>query len=85
MSKRDETPMELVDSNGEATDHPVVFISYSHDSSAHKKWVGDLAGRLMEKGVDVILDQWDLEPGDDVPKFMEQSVRRANKVLIMPS
>ncbi len=83
MSKRDETPMELVDSNGEATDHPVVFISYSHDSSAHKKWVGDLAGRLMEKGVDVILDQWDLEPGDDVPKFMEQSVRRANKVLII--
>lgn len=61
----------------------MVFISYSHDSSAHKKWVSELAGRLMENGVDVILDQWDLEPGDDVPKFMEQSVRRANKVLMI--
>lgn len=37
----------------------------------------------MNNGVDVILDQWELEPGDDVPKFMEQSVRRANKVLMI--
>lgn len=83
MSKRDEAPMGLQDSNRETTDHPAVFISYSHDSSAHKIWVSELAGRLMENGVDVILDQWDLEPGDDVPKFMEQSVRRANKVLMI--
>ena len=79
----DESFAGSKDSHGETADHPVVFISYSHDSSGHKKWVGELAAKLMDKGVDVILDQWDLEPGDDVPKFMEQSVRRANKVLMI--
>ena len=83
MSNGHESIAESKDSHEETADHPVVFVSYSHDSSAHKKWVGELAGKLMDKGVDVILDQWDLEPGDDVPKFMEQSVRRANKVLMI--
>lgn len=62
---------------------PIAFISYSHDSPAHKKWVGELATKLMANGVNVILDQWELEPGDDVPKFMEQSVKKADKVLMI--
>ncbi|HYD49566.1 MAG TPA: toll/interleukin-1 receptor domain-containing protein [Terriglobales bacterium] len=62
---------------------PRVFISYSHDSPEHKKWVADLAGRLMSNGIDVILDQWDLGFGDDVPKFMERSVREADRVLMI--
>jgi hypothetical protein len=60
---------------------PSVFISYSHDSPAHKEWVVELAARLVENGVQVILDQWDLRPGDDVPKFMERSIRSAHRVL----
>src|SRR5439155_5761206 len=62
---------------------PLVFISYSHDSHAHKKWVGELASKLVEKGVDVILDQWDLGLGDDAPKFMEKSVTEADRVLMI--
>jgi TIR domain len=62
---------------------PVVFISYSHDTPAHKKWVGELATRLVGKGVDVILDQWDLGLGDDVPKFMERAVGKADRVLMI--
>jgi TIR domain len=74
------TPAERKDSESNT---PIVFISYSHDTPAHKKWVAELAAKLIEKGVDIILDQWDLEPGDDVPKFMEQSVKRAHKVLMI--
>ena len=51
---------------------PRVFISYSHDSAEHKKWVSELASNLVKKGIDVILDQWDLGFGDDVPKFMRK-------------
>lgn len=62
---------------------PTVFISYSHDSPAHKRWVLELAGELREKGVEVIIDAWDLRPGDDVPKFMERGVRDSDRVLMI--
>ena len=35
---------------------PKVFISYSHDTQEHKKWVLDLATRLRGGGVDAIID-----------------------------
>src|SRR5436305_781177 len=70
---------------GAETRAPTVFISYSHDTPAHKKWVGELASRLVEKGVEVVLDQWDLGLGDDVPKFMEKSVGEADRVLMICS
>jgi len=62
---------------------PKVFISYSHDTPAHKKWVGELASKLVENGIDVILDQWDLGLGDDVAKFMERAVTEADRVLMI--
>ena len=40
-------------------EHPKVFISYSHDSPEHRRWVSELGAKLRRNGVDVILDQWD--------------------------
>lgn len=60
---------------------PRVFISYSHDSQAHKDWVEELAIRLRRNGVDTTLDQWDAGPGDDLTLFMEQAVAEADRVL----
>jgi formylglycine-generating enzyme required for sulfatase activity len=60
-----------------------VFISYSHDSRAHRDWVRQLAEQLRAKGVDVILDQWDLRPGADVVRFMEQGIVAAERVLMV--
>lgn len=48
--------------------NPKIFISYSHDSLDHKKWVLNLATRLMHAGIDTILDQWDLRLGGDLQK-----------------
>lgn len=62
---------------------PRVFLSYSHDSRAHKQWVGELATFLRENGVDAGLDQWDLSPGDDVTKFMEDGLQHADRVLVI--
>jgi TIR domain len=69
--------------NAIPTNVPLVFISYSHDSKDHKAWVGSLALKLRGAGVEVLLDQFDLEPGDDVPKYMERSVRQADCVLMI--
>ncbi len=60
---------------------PKVFISYSHDSEAHKDWVLTLATRLMSNGVNVVLDQWDLELGGDLPLFMESGLTSADRVI----
>lgn len=62
---------------------PKAFISYSHDTQDHKKWVLDFATRLRNNGVDAILDQWDLKPGDDLPHFMERGLLAADRVLMV--
>lgn len=64
---------------------PVVFVSYSYDSEEHKTWVRTLAERLHETGIEVIFDQWDARPGDDLGVFMERSVVRAQRVLLVCS
>jgi hypothetical protein len=64
------------------TEHtPRVFVSYSHDSQEHKNWVLTLATRLVANGVDIILDQWNLSLGDDLPRFMESGLTEADRVL----
>lgn len=62
---------------------PKAFISYSHDSQEHKKWVLDFATRLRNNGVDAALDQWDLGPGADLPSFMERNLVAADRVLMI--
>ena len=61
-----------------------VFISYSWDSQEHKEWVRKLADYLIEKGgIDVILDQYDLKAGNVMTYFMESSIEKADKVLLI--
>lgn len=64
---------------------PRVFVSYSHDSAEHKKWVLDFATTLRNRGVDAVLDQWDLKPGDDLPHFMETQLQAADYVVMICS
>ena len=64
---------------------PKIFISYSHDSQEHKKWVLDLATRLRNSGIDAIIDQWELNPGDDLPQFMEKHLTESDYVLMICS
>ena len=62
---------------------PTVFVSYSHDSREHRRWVLDFARHLVAKGVNVLLDQWDIGPGGDLAKFMEHSVASADRVVLI--
>lgn len=64
---------------------PKVFISYSHDTDAHKTWVFELAARLRRNGVDVIFDQFEARLGSDLPLFMEQGLSNSNRVICICS
>jgi hypothetical protein len=61
------------------------FISYAWSSPAHEQWVLDLATRLMEDGVEIKLDKWDLGVGQDKYAFMESMIsdKSVNKVIMI--
>lgn len=62
-----------------------VFISYSWSNEEHQTKVIKLAEELVNLGIDVILDVWDLKPGQDKYNFMEKMVKdpSLDKVLII--
>ena len=64
---------------------PKVFISYSWKSDDYRHYVVDLASALRSKGVDTVLDTWDLVPGQDRFKYMERMINdpTIDKVLVL--
>ncbi|MGD0188498.1 MAG: SEFIR domain-containing protein [Roseiarcus sp.] len=54
--------------------NPKLFVSYSWSSPDHVEWVISLSTELRKKGVDVILDKWDLREGNDAHVFMERMI-----------
>ena len=64
-------------------DAPIVFISYSHDSTEHKAWVLRLATDLRNSGVDATLDQWDLALGQDTAAFMHRGITESSRVILV--
>lgn len=60
-----------------------VFISYSHDDAEHSDWVYKLASKLVENGIETILDQWDLNLGANLPKFMAHGLSNSDRVLVV--
>ncbi|MBU9198847.1 toll/interleukin-1 receptor domain-containing protein [Burkholderia gladioli] len=62
---------------------PTVFVSYSHDSPEHRRWVLDFASFLVTRGINVRLDQWDVGPGADLAKYMVQSIAKSDRVLLI--
>jgi hypothetical protein len=63
--------------------NPKVFISYAWESDELIDWVKILAIELRNNGIDAKLDQWEVEPGDQMPHFMEKSVRDNDYVLLI--
>ncbi len=64
---------------------PTIFISYSHDTEAHKDWVLQLATRLRSNGVNIMLDRWNLKLGSDLASFMERGLSKSNRVICICS
>lgn len=60
----------------------VIFISYSQDNEEHKQWVRKLGDDLSQKGLFVLLDQYN-DDGTHLPAFMIRGILKSDKVLII--
>ena len=60
-----------------------VFITYSWDTPEHKNWVRSIADNLISSGVQVLLDQYDIQPGESFTHFMESAISKADKVVVV--
>ncbi|NOQ27720.1 MAG: TIR domain-containing protein [Bacteroidales bacterium] len=68
----------------ERQDNPKVFFSYSWDDDEHRFWVLKLASDLIKNGIDVLIDEWDLDKfNNDLHQFMETGIRESDKVIII--
>lgn len=68
----------------EIIDNPKVFISYSWDNPEHENWILTLAKRLRENyNINAFIDKYELRPGANMVHFMEQSIEKSDKVLII--
>jgi hypothetical protein len=66
--------------------NPRVFISYSYDRKEnpdHERWVSHLADVLANGEIDVVLDKWLVGPGSNLHRFMQDSIREADRVLMI--
>jgi tetratricopeptide (TPR) repeat protein len=65
------------------TTPPRVFISYSHDSEAHKGRVLALADRLRAHGIKAIVDSYEQSPPQGWPAWCETEIDMADFVLMV--
>jgi len=67
----------------EIIENPTVFLSYSWDNEEHKNWILSLATKLIENGVKVLLDRYELGPGKNMLHFMDDAIKQADKVVMI--
>lgn len=62
---------------------PRVFLSYSHDTTAHKRTVRTLAERLRGDGIDARFDQQKVAPPGGWPRWTAEQIEVADFVLMV--
>jgi hypothetical protein len=61
-----------------------IFISYSHDSDAHRAWVLALSERLRTDGIETLLDRYvNGSPPQGWPRWMLDGLDEAGAVLVV--
>ena len=78
-----EVEQQEPEATTDVIENPKVFISYSWDNEEHKNWILLLANKLIANGVDVILDRYYLGPGKNMLHFMDESIKKVDKVLMV--
>jgi hypothetical protein len=65
------------------TDAVRVFVSYTHDSTAHRQRVVRLADQLRADGIDCEIDVFEEAPAEGWPAWMARQLREARFVLVV--
>jgi hypothetical protein len=85
---QDQGPMQIPPSHpvGEARGTgPRVFVSYAHESSAHKAAVSELCGFLSARGLDVHFDRQGLDERRNWDEWINTQIHRADYVIVVAS
>ena len=69
----------------EQHENPIVFISYSQDTVAFADKVLAFSNKLRGEGIDTILDQYEEAPPEGWPRWMENSINKADYVIVVGS
>lgn len=67
------------------TEHPKVFISYSHQDLDYEKRILEFANKLRSEGIDANVDLYEESPVEGWPRWMENQIRDSDFVLIINS
>lgn len=76
-----DTEVNIVDQH----ENPIVFISYSQDTVTFADKVLAFSNRLRSEGIDAILDQYEEAPPEGWPRWMENSINKADYVIVIGS
>jgi len=77
-------PVSLGEVTRKPSGMPRALLSYSWGGIEHRNWVSVFAERLQgDSGVEIIFDQWQLNPGDALLNFMEKGVAESDFVIVV--
>jgi TIR domain len=60
-----------------------VFISYKWEGLHHNRWVERLAGNLRARGIDALLDKWEVKLGQSFSDYMTEAINSVDVVLFI--
>lgn len=68
----------------DGTRRPRCLISYSHDNSAHRQHIVDIANALQANGIEVMIDRYvEHDPPLSWPRWMREQIEAADVVLVV--
>jgi len=62
-----------------------VFLSYKHESASHNEWVKRLAEDLSTEGINAVLDEWDLHPGESISDYIATNIASCDAMVFIIS
>ena len=66
------------------SDKPIkAFVSYKWESKAHTAWVKKLSTALRARGIEALLDQWEVKLGDSFTDYMQEHIASADVILFV--
>jgi hypothetical protein len=60
-----------------------VFISYKWEGLHHNRWVERFAGDLRSRGIDALLDKWEVKLGQSFSDYMTEAINSVDAVLFI--